>query len=261
MTTETVTEGRTLADVGRILVADADETFSGAVVQFLQWRGYHCDVARDLPTAERRLGTIDYDLVIADISMPETADLALTRRVRAVRVPVILVADRPSLASALAAVDLSVSAYLVKPIDFPGLLARVEAAMRAASIRRSLQAAAERIRRDLVARSLDASPHGVDAELPAFLLAALRTIVDGVGDITTLGEIVSETSGSVEPCGPNHCPRLLTALSAITETILVLESTKSAFKSRQLGELRGRLQSLLDEIHPTLASGLRARPR
>jgi hypothetical protein len=42
-----------------------------------------------------------------------------------------------------------------------------------------------------------------------------------------------------------NCPRGAQLRQAVEETIAVLEETKGSFKSKALGELRGRLELLL----------------
>jgi len=36
-----------MADLGRILVADDEETFRNSMADLLRWRGYQCDCASD----------------------------------------------------------------------------------------------------------------------------------------------------------------------------------------------------------------------
>ena len=45
-----------------------------------------------------------------------------------------------------------------------------------------------------------------------------------------------------------NCPRGAQLLEAVRETIRVLEETKSAFKSKTLGDLRHRLELLLGHV-------------
>jgi hypothetical protein len=48
------------------------------------------------------------------------------------------------------------------------------------------------------------------------------------------------------PCQLLNCPRGAQLQEAVRETIRVLEETKSSFKSKALGELRQRLELLLE---------------
>jgi hypothetical protein len=48
-------------------------------------------------------------------------------------------------------------------------------------------------------------------------------------------------------CPVMGCPRQQTLTRAIRDTISTLEKTRSAFKSRQLGDLRQRLETVLAE--------------
>jgi hypothetical protein len=50
------------------------------------------------------------------------------------------------------------------------------------------------------------------------------------------------------PCQLMNCPRGSQLLEAVRETIDVLEETKSAFKSKRLGELRHKLELLTEHV-------------
>jgi DNA-binding NtrC family response regulator len=116
-----------MADKGRILIADDEESFRRATAQLLEREGYRCDEAGDALTAVQRLSHATYDLLIADIRMPGNARLELLGEmpVLAPGVPVILVTGFPSFTSGQRALDLPVVAYLVKPVEFGDLLMRV----------------------------------------------------------------------------------------------------------------------------------------
>ena len=55
-------------EVGRILVADDDETFLQSTAELLQQEGYQCDCAQNPAIAAQRIGENEYDLLIADIT-------------------------------------------------------------------------------------------------------------------------------------------------------------------------------------------------
>jgi len=51
-------------------------------------------------------------------------------------------------------------------------------------------------------------------------------------------------------CNLLYCPRLQTYAEVIRTAVAVLERTKSSFKSRELGDLRRRLESVLERADP-----------
>ncbi len=113
---------------GQILIAEPDETGLLAITGFLREEGYPCTPARDGFGAIRELRATGYDLLIAEIHMPGNAEFELVEAAHryAPGMPVILYTRYPSLASAIAAVQLSVSAYLVKPVENQVLLRQVK---------------------------------------------------------------------------------------------------------------------------------------
>ena len=116
---------------GRILITDDEETFLHSTAALLQREGYECTCAIDTTTAREHLNASHYDLLIADIKMPGNPDLEFIRTIPQIAegLPVILVTGYPSLRSAIDALELPVSAYLLKPLVFDDLLAAVQRAV------------------------------------------------------------------------------------------------------------------------------------
>lgn len=120
-----------MADIGRILIADDEEDFLRYAATLFEKAGYACDCALDAPSAVQMLQKRRYDAVISDIRMPGNPDLRLaneTARLQA-GVPVIIVTAYPSMRSAVRAVELPVTAYVEKPVEFDELLGKVQAAI------------------------------------------------------------------------------------------------------------------------------------
>ncbi len=120
-----------LEKAGRILITDDEETFLHSTAALLQQEGYECTCAIDTTTAREHLNASRYDLLIADIKMPGNPDLEFIRTIPQIAegLPVILVTGYPSLRSAIDALELPVSAYLLKPLVFDDLLAAVQRAV------------------------------------------------------------------------------------------------------------------------------------
>ncbi|MFQ5849808.1 MAG: response regulator [Candidatus Binatia bacterium] len=129
-----------MAELGRILIADDEESFLQSTADLLRREGYECSCALSAKTAAEMLGKEDYDLLIADIKMPGNPDLELIRELPrdAKGMPVILVTGYPSVKSAVQAIQLPVVAYLIKPVDFSDLLAQVQSAVKYSRIYRAM---------------------------------------------------------------------------------------------------------------------------
>ena len=61
---------QTADPLGRILIADDEQTFLEAVADYLEDEGYECDCAPDGTTAAEKLQQNQYDVLISDIRMP-----------------------------------------------------------------------------------------------------------------------------------------------------------------------------------------------
>jgi DNA-binding response OmpR family regulator len=241
---------------GRILLADDEETFLEATAALLRRAGYACDTARDATEAAGFLGAAEYDVLIADIRMPGNSELDLLRHTAVTHrsTPVILVTGYPTLDTAIRSVELSVVAYMVKPLAFDQLEVRVRAVINGSRAARAVREARERLgtwQRD-VARATDAlevSPRQIQpASFELFLTTTSQTILDSLADLRHVTEALAGGGGAPEPCHLLNCPRLRQYKDAVVAAIAVLEETKGAFKSRQLGELRQNLEALVKEM-------------
>lgn len=81
-----------------------------------------------------------------------------------------------------------------------------------------------------------------------FLGLTLDRAFSSLLDVKTFTEALArEDNGerAQSPCHLLDCPRLTTLTDALTEAIRVLEMTKGSFKSRELGDLRNRLEKVI----------------
>ena len=220
----------------RVLLADDEETFALATCVLLQQAGYECDVAGDARVASRMLAQADYDVVVADIQMPGNPDLEFVRALAAAsaEIPVIIVTGYPSVGTAIAAVELAVSSYLVKPVDFEQLLAAVE---EATAVRRAF--AALGAARAALEAAAAANPDAPDEARRSLLDSPLAALEDAGLDPARLGKLLARHAPS------GDCPDCRRLEDALLHTIDTLRRTKNSFKSKELGQLRRELEVLL----------------
>jgi DNA-binding NtrC family response regulator len=242
-------------DVPRVLLADDEETFRRATAKLLEQEGYRCDCAQDSDEASRLL-TPEHDVLISDIRMPGNMQLEFLRdvRVRFPSLPVVLITGYPSVQTAVESLRLSCTDYLIKPVEWTDLRLAVTHAVKNAHLMRTVQEAREEARR--LSTSLDRFQDAV-AQTPgvrdqrelawsldmfmsqsfsqmAGLAAGIRSIIAGQGG-----------DGSTDICRTMRCPRLDAYREALESTVEVLEKTKHAFRSKDLGLLRGKIEQLL----------------
>jgi CheY-like chemotaxis protein len=233
---------------GRILLADDEPTFLNSTADLLRREGYDCDTVSDGGAALARVEAGPYDLLITDLEMPGNSDLGLVKQIAASRggLPVLVITGVPSVRSAMACVELPVAAYLLKPVVFAELLPRVQAAVNRFRSWQAMQQAEQRLtewRRDYEQLSPPATPsNGVDV----FLSLTLRNVMGSLTDLEQLGRALSGKPVGQHPCQLLNCPRGAQLNEAVRETIRVLEETRNAFKSKALGELRQKLELMLE---------------
>lgn len=240
------------ASKGRILVADDDEAFRTATTAFLRRQGFECDGAKDGPTAAEKLRGSTYDLLVSDINMPGNSGLELIEQIPDISaaLPVILLTGHPSVQSAARSVRLRVAAYLVKPCDAQELLGLSEQAIANYRAYRAVSSNRQKIEswaRDLaqIEEVLRTQPHGTTpTTTAAFLNLTLSNILSLLVDLKKYTEAISNQP--VQKDLMEH----VTLHKAIEDTISVLEKTKQSFKSKELGELRRRLEALIHAVPP-----------
>lgn len=229
---------------GRVLVADDDTAFRETLVKFLGTEGYETTGVPDAAATLEVLRREEFDLLLADIDMPGNARLELIRElpVVAAGLPVILLTGSPSVETAATSVRLSVNAYLLKPPELGELRALVREAIANHRVYRAirsqwdqLEALSREATRQLAARPSGAS-EAEKADGQHSLMMALK-------DLLRAG-VSSDTAAA------HQLARHAELVHALHEAVAVLERTKRAFKSKQLGTLRQQLEKILGNQIP-----------
>lgn len=242
-------------ELGSILFVDDEETFLLATAELLRDEGYHCDCARDATEALTQLRRGRYDLLITDIKMPGNPNLELIREVQqvAATLPVIVVTGYPSLDSAIDSVHLPVVAYLVKPLEFPQFLGTVgrwveqSKTYRAVSqIQHGLETWTQELGRIQQSFAQPAPPPNSHL-VETFVASTLRSVAGSLTELQRLAGTLARHHEQPEQRWICELARTETMVALLRETVDVLERTKNAFKSKQLGQLRHRLQVAIDQ--------------
>ena len=234
--------GRATRSAGRILIADDEVMVGNVLKQFLQAAGYDCEWVPDAAETVQALSRSRFDLLIADINMPGNCHLELMQALPRVApgLPVILLTGDPSVESAASAVRLHAKAYLPKPPDPEQLKLLVRESIANHRVHQAVrrkweqfQALSLDVNRQLAVPRSSAVDPGEILELEN-LFRALNDVVR-TGKVNTVPDAV-------------HMIQHLELVNAVHETISVLEKTKRSFKSKHLGDLRSRLETLVANI-------------
>lgn len=94
-----------------------------------------------------------------------------------------------------------------------------------------------------MAQLASANPAG--AGVDTFLALTLRNVMGSLTDLQHVGEALTTGETPIHTCQLINCPRGGQLYRAVEETVAVLESTKGSFKSKALGDLRHKLELLL----------------
>jgi len=242
-----------VAEMGRILIVDDEDIFRNSTADLLRREGYRCDCSANAESAKEMMSCSRYNLLIADIMMPGNVDLQFVRDVPGAHedMPIILVTGYPAVDSAIEAIKLPVVAYLVKPFPFEELRTQVHHAVERNQVNRAVSRMRERL--DLWQQEMarletcKSTPHPQASEVsvPAFLNSTLRNVLGSLADLKQLTEGLSIGQTPPNACHLFDCPRLASLTHSVEEAIQVLERTKRAFKSRELGELRKKLEAVI----------------
>ncbi|MFH1221316.1 MAG: response regulator [Candidatus Eisenbacteria bacterium] len=242
-----------MAAEGRLLIADDEVSFLKSTADLLRDEGYQCDCVQDGPSAALALGENEYDLLIADMKMPGNSDLELIREVSrlAEGLPVILITGYPSIRSAIESVKLPVVAYLVKPVDFSELLESVTAAIERSKVYGVVCKTQSRLtdwnrRLEEIKGVLAGKPHdALTVPIDTYVAITLGHIAEGLVDLRSLTAAIAKAPDYADVCRLLDCPKTRTLTGALKETIEIIEKSKRSFKSKELSELRKRLEEIV----------------
>jgi len=118
----------------KILIVEDEPEFAALLELWMTRAGYRAVGAATGNEALRRFYEDRPDLVVLDVALPGLDGWQVIERIREFsRVPIILVTARSSEADKIHGLKLGADDYITKPLSFPELLARVEAALRRAA--------------------------------------------------------------------------------------------------------------------------------
>jgi DNA-binding NtrC family response regulator len=116
---------------GRILVIDDEEVLAAMLLEFLRGEGFEACSAGDGRTALTLAQTFEPDIVLCDVQLPGIDGLTLLDRMLAVRPDtlVLMITAYATVENAVAAFHRGAQDYLMKPVIFEELLAKVDRLM------------------------------------------------------------------------------------------------------------------------------------
>lgn len=116
----------------RVLLIEDDHVLGAAIRDHIGLAGHGVDWTRRLDDAKLALETVNYELILLDLGLPDGRGLDLLRGLRAGKnsVPVIITTAQDQVAVRIEGLNSGADDYLVKPFDLSELNARVSAVAR-----------------------------------------------------------------------------------------------------------------------------------
>ncbi|MBI5380645.1 MAG: response regulator [Opitutae bacterium] len=256
MTTAHSLDTVTTPGAGRLLLADDDHFFREGLATRLRREGFECVCVASAEAAVAALRSSEFETLLSDIYMPGNTRLELLQDAPqiATGLPIILLTGQPSVETAVKSVKLSVAGYLLKPPEWPELLALVHESVGRYRSYRNIAGSRQRLQQwvhDLqaVEHSLRDTP-ATHRATPAAQYLQMMT----VNLLAVLGEMEATLRQLQQAEKAQTGGREQELLAALEETVAVLLQTRQNFKSKRLGHLRQTLEGLLGNATPAPAA-------
>jgi DNA-binding NtrC family response regulator len=176
---------------GRILIVDDEEVIASTLREFLQGEGFEAATAADLPSALAQVEAFEPEIVLCDVQLPGADGITVLNRTLELRPETlfIMITAFATVESAVAAFRRGAHDYLMKPVLFEDLLARLERLLRLQQLLRENQA----LRRQLHAQG---DPAALVGESPA--IAEVKSLIQKVAPSRTMVLITGATGTGKE---------------------------------------------------------------
>jgi DNA-binding response OmpR family regulator len=229
-----------------ILIVEDEAVVAAMLSAWVHTEGYRFEVARSAAGADACLARQAFDLILCDVNLPDRDGPDFVAGIAGANhgVPVIFLTGSPSIDTAMRSVRLRVVAYLVKPPDLDELRVLVQREVAGHRHRRLLAASRSHLqewdqelaRLEQVAESA-AAPARVN-----YLQVTLRHFS------TVLGELDRSVAALAVDDTGRAALAPIDLIASLRRTVQVLEKSREHFKSRELGELRKELATILGRL-------------
>ncbi len=113
---------------GRVLIVDDEDVIAATLKEFLQGESFEAATAADMPQALALVETFEPDVVLCDVQLPGGDGLAVLNRTLRIRPETmfIMITAYATVENAVAAFRRGAQDYLMKPVLFDDLLAKID---------------------------------------------------------------------------------------------------------------------------------------
>ena len=182
----------------RILLVEDDPGLVLTLADRLQNEGYTVECRQDGESGLEEGTNQSYDLIILDVMLPRRSGFDVCRKLRDAEIgsPILMLTARGEVVDKVVGLKSGADDYLTKPFEMMELLARIEALMRRAPVRRSRNAGSFQIGPIAVDfRRAEVTRHGKPVTLSAREYRLLAYLVDHCGETVARDELLTQVWG------------------------------------------------------------------
>ncbi len=119
----------------RILLVEDDFNLAETLAEAITDQRYVVDVANDGESALDYIQTLDYDLILLDVMLPDFNGIDLCQKLRSQgrQMPILMITALDTISDKIAGLDAGADDYIIKPVDLGELFARIRALLRRGS--------------------------------------------------------------------------------------------------------------------------------
>lgn len=178
-----------------VLLIEDDELVGAGILTGLELEGFTVDWFTCAADGRSALESLDSDLVVLDLGLPDADGLTLLAQWRAqgITVPVLVLTARDAVADRIAGLKTGADDYLLKPFDLDELTARVQALLRRAAGRAHSYIEHGPVRIDSNSRRVWRD--GVEVELTRREFMLLHKLLNARGSILDIEQIKDSLYG------------------------------------------------------------------
>ena len=182
----------------RILLVEDDPGLILTLSDRLRSEGYAVEVREDGDSGLEAATTQSFDLILLDVMLPGCSGFVVCRTLRkgGAAVPILMLTARGEVVDKVVGFKSGADDYLTKPFEMMELLARVEALLRRAPVRRSREADSFHLGSFAVDfRRAEVTRGGSPVPLSAREYSLLCYLVDHCGEIVSRESLLTEVWG------------------------------------------------------------------
>lgn len=119
----------------RILLVEDDFNLAETLAEAITDQRYVVDVANDGESALDYIKTLDYDLILLDVMLPDFNGIDLCQKLRSQghQMPILMITALDTISDRITGLDAGADDYIIKPVDLGELFARIRASLRRGS--------------------------------------------------------------------------------------------------------------------------------